>query len=48
MAKQNGMVTRAMGQKMEMCKIQNGGRFFDEIWYTTSDIETGYSHVTKN
>jgi len=21
---------------------------FDEIWYTTSDIEPGYSHVTKN
>jgi len=20
---------------------------FDEIWYTTSDIELGYSHVTK-
>ena len=20
---------------------------FDEIWYTTSDIEPGYSHVTK-
>ena len=20
---------------------------FDEIWYTTSDIESGYSHVTK-
>ena len=21
---------------------------FDEIWYTTSDIEPGYSYVTKN
>ena len=21
---------------------------FDEIWYTTSDIESDYSHVTKN
>ena len=21
---------------------------FDEIWYTASDIEPGYSHVTKN
>jgi len=21
---------------------------FDEIWYTTSDIEPGFSHVTKN
>ena len=21
---------------------------FDEIWYTTSDIEPDYSHVTKN
>ena len=21
---------------------------FDEIWYITSDIEPGYSHVTKN
>ena len=21
---------------------------FDEIWYTTSDIEPNYSHVTKN
>jgi len=21
---------------------------FDEIWYTTSDIEPGYRHVTKN
>ena len=21
---------------------------FNEIWYTTSDIEPGYSHVTKN
>ena len=21
---------------------------FDEIWYTISDIEPGYSHVTKN
>jgi len=21
---------------------------FDEIWYTTSDIEPGYGHVTKN
>jgi len=21
---------------------------FDEIWYTTSNIEPGYSHVTKN
>jgi len=21
---------------------------FDEIWYTTSDIEPGYSDVTKN
>ena len=21
---------------------------FDEIWYTTLDIEPGYSHVTKN
>jgi len=21
---------------------------FDEIWYTTSDIEPSYSHVTKN
>jgi len=20
---------------------------FDEIWYTTSDVEPGYSHVTK-
>jgi len=24
--KQNGMLTRAMGQKMQMCKIQDGGR----------------------
>jgi len=23
--KQNGMLTRAMGQKMQMCKIQDGG-----------------------
>ena len=21
---------------------------FDEIWYTTSDIEPGYSYVTEN
>jgi len=21
---------------------------FNEIWYSTSDIEPGYSHVTKN
>jgi len=21
---------------------------FNEIWYTTSDIESGYGHVTKN
>jgi len=21
---------------------------FDEIWYTASDIEQGYSHMTKN
>ena len=21
---------------------------FDEIWYTTSNIEPGYSHVTRN
>ena len=21
---------------------------FDEIWYTTSDIEPGYRYVTKN
>jgi len=21
---------------------------FDEIWYTTSDIEPGHSHLTKN
>jgi len=26
MIKQNGMLTRAMGQKMQMCKIQDGGR----------------------
>jgi len=24
--KQNGMLTRALGQKMQMCKIQDGGR----------------------
>jgi len=26
MRKQNGMLTRATGQKMQMCKIQDGGR----------------------
>ena len=26
MRKQNGMLTRAIGQKMQMCKIQDGGR----------------------
>jgi len=26
MRKQNGMMTKATGQKMQMCKIQDGGR----------------------
>ena len=26
MRKQNGMLTRATGQQMQMCKIQDGGR----------------------
>ena len=65
--KQNGMSIRAAWQKLQIFKIEDGGRppfwkwlrlkstylsekssDFDEIWYTTSDIEPDYSHVTKS
>ena len=64
MRKQNGMLTRATGQKCKCVKFKMAEAAilkivkspylseklsdFDEVMYTTSDIEPGYSHVTKN
>jgi len=51
MRKQNGMLTKATGQKMQMCKIQDGGR--PPFWKSLNrhicqwKIEPSYSHVTK-
>jgi len=56
--KQNGMPTKATWQKLQIFKIQDGGRppFLKSLYRhisvkkscATSDIEPGYSYVTKN
>jgi len=39
--------TAAILKIVKSSYLSEKSSYFDEIWYTTSDIEPGYRHVTK-